>query len=115
METFLYNVNEMKRQKIHTSNEVIEYYNKISVESTEQEIEEDECLDSDDVDYYIDLDEESLRREYKTYRVTELRDILKYYSIPKKKMKKTDIIRKIVSFELNQENAALVQLRYSEI
>lgn len=115
METFLYNVNEVKRQKTLTSDEVIEYYNKISVESTEEELEGAECLDGDVVDYYIDLDEESLRKEYKSYRVTELRDILKYYSIPKKKMKKADIIRKIVAFELNQENAALVQLRYSEI
>ena len=109
MEYFLYNINEKKRKRTHSIDEVMDYYNKIDI----TEIVSEENLQQDDEDeYFIDLDESSLRKEYKTYRVTELRDILKYYSIPRSKMRKPEIIRKIVEFELNIENAALVQLRY---
>jgi hypothetical protein len=112
MEYFLYNINEKKRKRTHSIDEVMEYYNKIDIteliseENLQQEEEEDE--------YFIDLDESSLGKEYKTYKVTELRDILKYYSIPRGKMRKSEIIRKIVDFELNVENTALVQLRYRD-
>ena len=112
MEYFLYNINEKKRKRTHSIDEVLDYYNKIDIseivpeESAQEEGKEEE--------YYIDLDEDSLRKEYKTYRVSELRDILKYYSISRGKMRKAEIIRKIVEFELNVENAALVQLRYSD-
>ena len=100
-----------KRKRTHSIDEVMEYYNKIDI----TEIVSEENLQQEDEDeYFIDLDESSLRKEYKTYRVTELRDILKYYSIPRCKMRKPEIIRKIVEFELNIENAALVQLRYSD-
>lgn len=115
MEYFLYNINEKKRKRTHSIDEVMKYYNKIDItEIVSEENLQQEDEDENEDEYFIDLDESSLRKEYKTYRVTELRDILKYYSIPRCKMRKPEIIRKIVEFELNIENAALVQLRYSD-
>ena len=114
MESFLYNISEKKRDRTLSIDEIITYYSNINVpdlQEDKQEISEE----GSEIDYYIDLDEESLRKEYKTYRVSELREILKYYSIPRNKMRKSEIIRKIVSFELDKENAALVQLRYSDV
>ena len=113
METFLYNVSEKKRERSVSIDEVMSYYSNIDIDVNNSQSEEIEG-EGEDIDYYIDLDEESLRKEYKTYRVSELRDILKYYSIPRKNMRKIEIIRKIVAFELDQQNAALVQLRYSD-
>ena len=115
METFLYNVSEKKRARTMSIDEVMNYYDNIDIPdlNPEEEEEEEEEIDGE-LDYYIDLDEESLRKEYSLYRVSELREILKYYSIPRNKMRKSEIIRKIVSFELDQQNAALVQLRYSD-
>lgn len=111
METFLYNVSEKKRERSISIDEVMSYYSNIDIDVTNSQSQE---IEAEEIDYYIDLDEESLRKEYKTYRVSELRDILKYYSIPRKNMRKSEIIRKIVAFELDQQNAALVQLRYSD-
>lgn len=108
METFLYNVSEIDRNS-HSIEEVMDFFNKL-----EEEKGEDQEHDDEEEEYYIDIDEESLIKEYTSYRVYELEDILKYYSIPRKKMKKADIVKTIVAFELNQENAALVQLRYSD-
>ena len=113
METFLYNVSEKKRERSVSIDEVMSYYSNIDIDVNNSQSEEIEG-EGEEIDYYIDLDEESLRKEYKTYRVSELRDILKYYSIPRKNMRKIEIIRKIVAFELDQQNAALVQLRYSD-
>ena len=115
METFLYNVSEKKRARTMSIDEVMTYYDNIDIPdlNLDQTEEEEKEIDGG-IDYYIDLDEESLRKEYRTYRVSELREILKYYSIPRNKMRKSEIIRKIVSFELDQQNAALVQLRYSD-
>lgn len=113
METFLYNVSEKKRARTMSIDEVMNYYDNIDIPDLNPEEEEEEEIDGE-LDYYIDLDEESLRKEYSLYRVSELREILKYYSIPRNKMRKSEIIRKIVSFELDQQNAALVQLRYSD-
>lgn len=107
METFLYNVSEIDRNS-HSIEEVMDFFNKLKEEKSE--VQEN----NDDEEYYIDIDEESLIKEYTGYRVYELDDILKYYSIPRKKMKKANIVKTIVAFELNQENAALVQLRYSD-
>ena len=112
METFLYNVSEKKRSRTMSIDEVISYYDNIDIPDLNPEEKAEE--NDGEIDYYIDLDEESLRKEYRSYRVSELRDILKYYSIPRNKMRKSEIIRKIVSFELDQQNAALVQLRYSD-
>lgn len=109
METFLYNVIEKKRGRSISIDEVISYYDNIDVSDSFQQDEE-----AQEIEYYIDLDEESLRKEYTSYRVSELREILKYYSIPRNKMRKSEIIKKIVIFELDQQNAALVQLRYSD-
>ena len=115
METFLYNVSEKKRERSVSIDEVMSYYSNIDIDVNNSQSEEIEGEgEGEEIDYYIDLDEESLRKEYKTYRVSELRDILKYYSIPRKNMRKIEIIRKIVAFELDQQNAALVQLRYSD-
>ena len=113
METFLYNVSEKKRERSVSIDEVMSYYSNIDIDVNNSQSEEIEG-EGEEIDYYIDLDEESLRKEYKTYRVSELRDILKYYSIPRKNMRKIEIIRKIVAFELDQQNAALVQWRYSD-
>ena len=113
METFLYNVSEKKRARTMSIDEVMNYYDNIDIPDLNPVEEEEEEIDGE-LDYYIDLDEESLRKEYSLYRVSELREILKYYSIPRNKMRKSEIIRKIVSFELDQQNAALVQLRYSD-
>uniref|UniRef100_A0A6C0CPX1 Uncharacterized protein n=1 Tax=viral metagenome TaxID=1070528 RepID=A0A6C0CPX1_9ZZZZ len=111
MENFLYNINEIRKKRTHSIDEVMDYYNNINIPTPETS---DYEYNEDNDEYFIDLDEESLRKEYKSYRVCELRDIMKYYSIPSKKMRKTELIRKIVAFELNQENAALVQLRYTD-
>ena len=113
METFLYNVSEKKRERSVSIDEVMSYYSNIDIDVNNSQSEEIEG-EGEEIDYYIDLDEESLRKEYKTYRVSELREILKYYSIPRNKMRKSEIVRKIVAFELDQQNAALVQLRYSD-
>lgn len=113
METFLYNVSEKKRARSMSIDEVITYYDNIDIPDLNLDQTEEKEIDGD-IDYYIDLDEESLRKEYRSYRVSELREILKYYGIPRNKMRKSEIIRKIVSFELDQQNAALVQLRYSD-
>ena len=111
MENFLYNINEIKKKRTHSIDEVMDYYNKINIPTPETS---DYEYNEEDEEYFIDLDEESLIKEYKSYRVCELRDIMKYYSISSKKKRKAELIRKIVAFELNQENAALVQLRYSD-
>lgn len=114
MESFLYNISEKKRDRTLSIDEIMTYYSNINVPDL-QEDKQEVSDEGSEIDYYIDLDEESLRKEYKTYRVSELREILKYYSIPRNKMRKSEIIRKIVSFELDKENAALVQLRYSDV
>ena len=85
MEYFLYNINEKKRKRTHSIDEVLDYYNKIDI--SEIVPEESEQEEGKEQEYYIDLDEDSLRKEYKTYRVSELRDILKYYSISRKNEK----------------------------
>ena len=114
METFLYNISEKSKKRALSIDEIMSYYSNIDVPDLQINQDEKQEQEEQVIDYYIDLDEQSLRKEYKTYRVSELRQILKYYSIPRNKMRKSEIVKKIVSFELRPENAALVQLRYSE-
>lgn len=110
MESFLYNIRELKKRKRSPSiDDILEHYNNIDV----CELDESNDASSSDI-YYVDLDEESLMKEYKSYTVKELIEILKYYDLPRKKERKSLIIRKIIDYELNQENAAMVQLRYND-
>lgn len=108
MENFLYNVIEIKKKRKRTLSidDILDLYK-------DKDVDENKSDDTEEV-YYVDLDEESLLKEYNEYTVKELIEILKYYEIPRKKCKKKEIIRKIINFELNPENAALVQLRYSD-
>lgn len=110
MESFLYDIREIKKRKRKLSIEdILEYYDKMDAHI----IEDDDNQDESSI-YYVDLDEESLLKEYNSYTVKELVEILKYYDLPRKKARKSLIIRKIIKYELNQENAAMVQLRYGD-
>lgn len=108
MESFLYNVIEIKRKRKRSLSidDILDFYK-------DKEVSNNNSEEAEEV-YYVDLDEENLMKEYNEYTVKELTEILKYYDISRKKCKKREIIRKIINFELNPENAALVQLRYSD-
>tara|TARA_Y100000768_G_C23834935_1_gene613214 strand:- start:297 stop:665 length:369 start_codon:yes stop_codon:yes gene_type:complete len=49
--------------------------------------------------------------EYETYTVCDLIHILSYYNIPRRKMKKVDMIEAICSFEMTEENEEVVMRR----
>ena len=63
MEYFLYNINEKKRKRTHSIDEVLDYYNKIDI--SEIVPEESEQEEGKEQEYYIDLDEDSLRKSIK--------------------------------------------------
>ena len=66
-----------------------------------KDLNRDDILDPYDMNYY----------EYETYTVPDLMHILNYYSIPKRKMKKIDMIDAICAFEVMPENEEIVLRR----
>jgi len=71
------------------------------VDTQLKDLNRHEILDPYDMNYY----------EYETYTVSDLIHILNYYSIPKRKMKKIDMIDAICAFEVMPENEELVLKR----
>ena len=66
-----------------------------------KDLNRDDILDPYNMNYY----------EYETYTVPDLIHILNYYSIPKRKMKKIDMIDAICAFEVMPENEEIVLRR----
>jgi len=80
-----------------------------------------------DLDYLLDDIDEQLKTidkydiinndyqfnydEYETYTVADLIHILSYYNIPRRKMKKVDMIEAICSFEMTEVNEQIVMKR----
>ena len=59
----------------------------------------------------INCDNEFNCDEYERYTVGDLIHILNYYNIPRRKMKKIDMIEAICCFEITQENEDIVMRR----
>ena len=70
-------------------------------EFTDDSICEDEIISS----------ELLLEIEFNEYTLKELQRFCDYYKLPKHKMKKQDVIKQLILFEVNNENKNIVETR----
>ena len=94
-ENIICQVNERKKEDLVKVDELMDNFVKNTVD----------LLENHEMAYIYQLEYEI------NYTVKMLTHILEYYKISKRKLKKQDMIRKIIEFETNIENIDIVERR----
>tara|TARA_B100001769_G_C21856035_1_gene463835 strand:- start:214 stop:612 length:399 start_codon:yes stop_codon:yes gene_type:complete len=104
-----YDIVEIEKEKCIDIDALVKDVNKEHLECTG---EDPDIFDDEDENEFGSSVDAAVRLDYSTnYTVKMLRHILDYYKIEKKKLRKTDMVDRIIEFENDYNNIEIVEKR----